>query len=137
MLATENIPLQRLLLVDPEKYENNILRQNRQHERQFSFDAAFGPNSSQVKSYRLFGYQNGSEADLQEDIHEATTSPLVDSVVAGYNATVFAYGATGSGKTFTMIGTKDRPGLMSLLTQSLYQKISADQYQVQLSYLVS
>ncbi|WKY14725.1 hypothetical protein Q1695_000335 [Nippostrongylus brasiliensis] len=117
VLATENTPLQRLLLVDPEKYENNILRQNRQHERQFSFDAAFGPNSS------------------QEDIHEATTSPLVDSVVAGYNATVFAYGATGSGKTFTMIGTKDRPGLMSLLTQSLYQKISADQYQVQLSYL--
>lgn len=108
---------QRLLLVDPEKYENNILRQNRQHERQFSFDAAFGPNSS------------------QEDIHEATTSPLVDSVVAGYNATVFAYGATGSGKTFTMIGTKERPGLMSLLTQSLYQKISLDQYQVQLSYL--
>ncbi|VDO37227.1 unnamed protein product [Haemonchus placei] len=117
---------QRLLLVDPEKYENNILRQNRQHERQFSFDAAFGPNSS------------------QKDIHEATTSPLVDSVVAGYNATVFAYGATGkffrienfrSGKTFTMIGTKERPGLMSLLTQSLYQKISLDQYQVQLSYL--
>ncbi|KIH68505.1 hypothetical protein ANCDUO_01160 [Ancylostoma duodenale] len=68
---------QRLLLVDPEKYENNILRQNRQHERQFSFDAAFGPNSSQM------------------DIHKATTSPLVDSVVEGYNATVFAYGATG------------------------------------------
>ncbi|KAK6062319.1 kinesin motor domain protein [Cooperia oncophora] len=34
-----------------------------------------------------------------------------------------------------MIGTKERPGLMSLLTQSLYQKISLDQYQVQLSYL--
>ncbi|RCN43266.1 kinesin motor domain protein, partial [Ancylostoma caninum] len=113
---------QRLLLVDPEKYENNILRQNRQHERQFSFDAAFGPNSSQM------------------DIHKATTSPLVDSVVEGYNATVFAYGATGklprcSGKTFTMIGTKERPGLMSLLTQSLYQKINLDEYQVQLSYL--
>ncbi|KAK5986984.1 Kinesin motor domain-containing protein [Trichostrongylus colubriformis] len=107
---------QRLLLVDPEKYENNILRQNRQHERQFTFDAAFGPNSSQM------------------DIHEASTSPLVDTVVSGYNATVFAYGATGSGKTFTMIGTKDRPGLMSLLTQSLYQKIT-DEYQVQLSYL--
>ncbi|KAK6765055.1 hypothetical protein RB195_025114 [Necator americanus] len=107
----------RLLLVDPEKYESNILRQNRQHERQFLFDAAFGPNSSQV------------------DIHTATTSPLVDSIVAGYNATVFAYGATGSGKTFTMIGTKERPGLMSLLTQNLYQKIDVEEYQLQLSYL--
>nr|CDJ91555.1 Kinesin domain containing protein [Haemonchus contortus] len=86
------------------------------------------PVSDQSKS-KLFN------RELQKDIHEATTSPLVDSVVAGYNATVFAYGATGSGKTFTMIGTKERPGLMSLLTQSLYQKISLDQYQVQLSYL--
>ncbi|KJH42921.1 kinesin motor domain protein [Dictyocaulus viviparus] len=34
-----------------------------------------------------------------------------------------------------MIGSKERPGLMSLLTQSLYQKISLDEYQVQLSYL--
>ncbi|EPB74946.1 hypothetical protein ANCCEY_05963 [Ancylostoma ceylanicum] len=34
-----------------------------------------------------------------------------------------------------MIGTKERPGLMSLLTQSLYQKINLDEYQVQLSYL--
>uniref|UniRef100_A0A158PH03 Kinesin-like protein n=1 Tax=Angiostrongylus costaricensis TaxID=334426 RepID=A0A158PH03_ANGCS len=107
----------RLLLVDPEKYGNDVLRQNRQHERQFSFDAAFGPNSTQM------------------DIHDATTASLINSLLAGYNATVFAYGATGSGKTFTMIGTKERPGLMSLLTQSLYQKISLDDYQVQLSYL--
>uniref|UniRef100_A0A1I7WVD0 Kinesin motor domain-containing protein n=1 Tax=Heterorhabditis bacteriophora TaxID=37862 RepID=A0A1I7WVD0_HETBA len=41
----------RLLLVDPERYENNILRQNRQHERQFSFDAAFGPSSTQVTDF--------------------------------------------------------------------------------------
>ncbi|CAJ0583093.1 unnamed protein product, partial [Mesorhabditis spiculigera] len=108
---------QRILLVDPEKYENNILRQNRQHERQFSFDAAFGPNSS------------------QEDVHAATTGPLVDSVVDGYNATVFAYGATGAGKTYTMIGTKERPGLMTLLTKSLYEKINLNECEVLLSYL--
>ncbi|GMT07706.1 hypothetical protein PENTCL1PPCAC_29880 [Pristionchus entomophagus] len=107
----------RLLLVDPEKYEKNILRANRQHERQFGFDAAFGPNST------------------QEDVHEATTAHLIESVVQGYNATIFAYGATGSGKTFTMIGTKEQPGLMSLLTRSLYDKIDEETDTVQLSYL--
>ncbi|GMT35135.1 hypothetical protein PFISCL1PPCAC_26432, partial [Pristionchus fissidentatus] len=107
----------RLLLVDPEKYEKNVLRANRQHERQFAFDAAFGPNST------------------QEDVHEATTAHLIESVVQGYNATIFAYGATGSGKTFTMIGSKEQPGLMSLLTRSLYDKIDLDEYTVQLSYL--
>nr|BAA96455.1 kinesin like protein KLP-13 [Caenorhabditis elegans] len=106
----------RVLLVDPEKFENNILRQNRQHERKFEFDASFGATSN------------------QEDVHETTTGPIIDSVVEGFNATVFAYGATGSGKTFTMIGTKDRPGLMTLMTKTLYEKLD-NQYQVLLSYM--
>ncbi|VDM74740.1 unnamed protein product [Strongylus vulgaris] len=61
---------QRLLLVDPEKYENNILRQNRQHERQFSFDAAFGPNSSQEiynEVIRDLLSPSGGVLDLMED----------------------------------------------------------------------
>lgn len=68
-------------------------------------------------------------------MHETTTGPIIDSVVEGFNATVFAYGATGSGKTFTMIGTKDRPGLMTLMTKTLYEKLD-NQYQVLLSYMV-
>jgi kinesin family protein 18/19 len=35
-------------------------------------------------------------------VYEATTKPLLDSVLDGYNATVFAYGATGCGKTHTI-----------------------------------
>lgn len=35
----------------------------------------------------------------------------MQSAVAGYNATVFAYGSTGSGKTHTMMGTRDQPGI--------------------------
>ena len=41
---------------------------------------------------------------LQEEVYAATTRPLVDAVLRGYNATVFAYGATGAGKTHTMVG---------------------------------
>ena len=33
-------------------------------------------------------------------------------MLAGYNATVFAYGATGGGKTYTMVGAPDKPGIM-------------------------
>ncbi|CAD5216170.1 unnamed protein product [Bursaphelenchus okinawaensis] len=99
---------QKVLLVDPEKYENNILRQNRQHERTFNFDAVFGP---------------GSE---HEEVHDATTAPLVDFVTSGCNATVFAYGPTGSGKTYTMVGTAERPGLMTLLTRALYEKLGKE-----------
>lgn len=42
----------------------------------------------------------------------------------------------GSGKTFTMIGTPAMPGLMTLLTQSLYDKINLNEFTVYISLLV-
>ncbi|KHN82451.1 Kinesin-like protein KIF19 [Toxocara canis] len=113
------IPLdkKRVLLVDPEKFERNILRQNRQYEKQFCYDATFGPSSS------------------QSDVHSATTAQIVEYVFLGYNATVFAYGPTGSGKTYTMVGTRENPGLMTLLTHTLYERIDVEKHSVYLSYM--
>jgi hypothetical protein len=42
----------------------------------------------------------------------AEVAPLVQAAVNGYNATVFAYGNTGSGKTHTMTGTANAPGTL-------------------------
>lgn len=44
------------------------------------------------------------ETSTQEEVYETTTAPLVRDVLDGYQAAVFAYGATGSGKTHTMLG---------------------------------
>ena len=43
---------------------------------------------------------------------ELTTQFLVEGVLNGFNSTVFAYGATGAGKTHTMLGSEDCPGIM-------------------------
>ncbi|OAD59060.1 hypothetical protein WN48_09369 [Eufriesea mexicana] len=61
--------------------------------KKFTFDKVFGPNSKQLQVYN------------------AVVSPLVQEVLAGYNCTVFAYGQTGTGKTFTMEGTDNDPSL--------------------------
>uniref|UniRef100_A0A1I8PS73 Kinesin motor domain-containing protein n=1 Tax=Stomoxys calcitrans TaxID=35570 RepID=A0A1I8PS73_STOCA len=50
------------------------------------------------------------ESDTQEMVYKATTAPLVNDVLKGYNAAVFAYGATGSGKTHTMLGPSRKKG---------------------------
>ncbi len=42
----------------------------------------------------------------------------------GYNATVFAYGATGCGKTHTITGTVHEPGVIFLTMQELFERIS-------------
>ncbi len=43
----------------------------------------------------------------QSYIFDKTTKFLIDGIMQGYNASVFAYGATGAGKTYTMLGTED------------------------------
>jgi kinesin family protein 5 len=52
----------------------------------FEFDRVFPPQTTQAAVF-------------------ATAKPLIDSVLDGYNGTVFAYGQTGGGKTYTMEGT--------------------------------
>ncbi|KAK4801048.1 hypothetical protein SAY86_021535 [Trapa natans] len=46
-------------------------------------------------------------------IFDKEVRPLIHGIFEGCNATVFAYGATGSGKTYTMQGTDELPGLIS------------------------
>lgn len=79
------------------------------------------------------------ENTSQGDVYEATTRNLLDSVLDGYNATVFAYGATGCGKTHTITGTVQQPGVIFLTMQELFERISERSEEkvteVSLSYL--
>ncbi|CUM67527.1 uncharacterized protein PRCAT00005227001 [Priceomyces carsonii] len=59
----------------------------------------------------------------QEDVYRDTTRPLLDCVLEGFNATVFAYGATGCGKTHTILGTPASPGVIFLTMKELYERI--------------
>ncbi|CAG9460780.1 unnamed protein product [Pedinophyceae sp. YPF-701] len=55
-------------------------------EKTFRFDKVFGPSSG------------------QEDIFHTSIAPIVQEVLEGFNCTIFAYGQTGTGKTYTMEG---------------------------------
>ncbi|KAJ3826053.1 kinesin-like protein [Lentinula raphanica] len=59
----------------------------------------------------------------QHDVFEATAQPLLQGVLDGFNATVFAYGATGCGKTHTISGTDTDPGIIYLAMADLFQRI--------------
>ena len=51
-----------------------------------------------------------NEEATNEDVFEVCTKPIVTSVMGGFNCSVFVYGATGAGKTFTMLGSENNPG---------------------------
>lgn len=48
-------------------------------------------------------------------------SSLVGSVLDGYNVTIFAYGQTGAGKTFTMDGPHEDPGISTRALRELFR----------------
>ncbi|CAD8104180.1 unnamed protein product [Paramecium sonneborni] len=71
--------------------------------KQFSYDYVFGMNAKQ--SY----------------IYEKTAFNLVESVIDGYNGTIFAYGQTGCGKTFTMTGIPENQELKGIIPRTFTQ----------------
>ena len=76
---------------------------------------------------------------LQETIYTETCKRIIDSVMNGFNGTVFAYGQTGTGKTFTMEGTKDKPGVTPRSFQHIFGDIKqapdTKKFLVSVSYL--
>ncbi|XP_029129490.1 kinesin-like protein KIN-10B [Cajanus cajan] len=71
------------------------------------------PLTSRNECYQLDSFF-GQEDNNVGQIFCREVSPFVPGIFSGCNATVFAYGATGSGKTYTMQGTDEQPGLMPL-----------------------
>ena len=48
---------------------------------------------------------------MQLDVYKQVVAPLLEKVIQGYNCTVFAYGQTGTGKTFTMEGERSETSI--------------------------
>ncbi|XP_018593120.2 kinesin-like protein KIF3B isoform X1 [Scleropages formosus] len=96
---------------------------SQEHPKVFTFDSVYDWNSKQVELY------------------DETFRPLVDSVLQGFNGTIFAYGQTGTGKTYTMEGVRNDPEKRGVIPNSfehIFTHISRSQnqqYLVRASYL--
>ncbi|KAH9297368.1 hypothetical protein KI387_029050 [Taxus chinensis] len=81
----------------------------------------------------VFGYdsKNGN-------IYEIHTKELIEAAVHGFNGTVFAYGQTSSGKTYTMQGSSEDPGIIRLAVYNVFQSIqsiSDREFLIRVSYM--
>ncbi|XP_052009672.1 kinesin-like protein KIF3B [Xyrauchen texanus] len=77
----------------------------------------------------------------QNELYDYACKPLIDSVLLGFNGTIFAYGQTGTGKTYTMEGVPTDPetrGVIPNSFQQIFTQISRSrnqQYLVRVSYI--
>lgn len=96
----------------------------------FTFDRVFGPDTKQI------------------DVYRSVVVPILEEVLMGYNCTIFAYGQTGTGKTYTMEGERSQddcsweedpsagiiPRTMHQLLENL-NSLSECEYSVRVSFL--
>ncbi|CAD6219253.1 unnamed protein product [Miscanthus lutarioriparius] len=104
----------------PWRISGNTIAHSAQSSTRFEFDRIFG------------------EECRTAEVYETRTKQIVDSVVRGFNGTVFAYGQTNSGKTFTMRGSANEPGIIPLAVHDLFQRIQEHmdrEFLVRMSYM--
>ncbi|XP_053197523.1 kinesin-like protein KIF19 [Scomber japonicus] len=120
-IVAHRVDDQMVVLMDPMEDPDDILRANRSREKTYMFDVAFDFSAS------------------QDEVYRATTKGLIEGLISGYNATVFAYGPTGCGKTYTMLGTDKEPGIYVRTLNDLFRAIEETSddmlYSVSMSYL--
>ena len=57
---------------------------------------------------------------LFRHVYLDTAATMIESTVAGFNATIFAYGQTSSGKTHTMYGSSGEQGVIGMAVDQLF-----------------
>ncbi|KAF0696810.1 Aste57867_12472 [Aphanomyces stellatus] len=102
-----------VVVMDPGNQKDVVGKlRHRSREKRYAFDYVFSPS------------------DGQQTVYTNTTKFLIHGILQGFNATVFAYGCTGAGKTYTMLGTPDEPGIMALTLEDLFEHIQAAQSRI-------
>ncbi|SPQ20071.1 c0e7114d-7498-4cce-9ee1-008dff8377a1 [Thermothielavioides terrestris] len=79
----------------------------------------------------------------QADIFNFSIKSTVDDILNGYNGTVFAYGQTGAGKSYTMMGTsiddEEGKGVIPRIVEQIFTNILSSaaniEYTVRVSYM--
>ncbi|XP_069358521.1 kinesin-like protein KIF19 isoform X2 [Maniola hyperantus] len=104
-----------LVLEEEADIRKDVLRQRRLNEKHYVYDRVFGEEST------------------QEEVYEAVCAPLVGDTLNGIAGAIFAYGATGAGKTHTMTGLMSRA--LNHLFTSITESDLPDSYEVKMSYI--
>ncbi|KAK1271234.1 putative 125 kDa kinesin-related protein [Acorus gramineus] len=120
----QRLNVQKVIICNEQKREVTV--SSKQIDKTFTFDKVFGINAQ------------------QRTIYDSAILPVVSEVLEGFNCTVFAYGQTGTGKTYTMEGgTKSKgelatdAGVIPRAVRQIFDTLEAQKadYSVKVSFL--
>lgn len=99
---------------------DKIVRNEYNPATAYAFDRVFGPHEN------------------SQEVYDVAARPVVKAAMEGVNGTVFAYGVTSSGKTHTMHGDQNSPGVIPLAIKdvfSIIQDTPGREFLLRVSYL--
>ena len=104
-------------------YEYNVPNTEIPKNYIFSYDKVFSPNSNQTEIYTNVGKR------------------IVDDIMAGYNGTIFAYGQSGSGKTYTMYGKdiydENTKGIIPRVVEEIFKRVEKSDNSIDFQFKLS
>ncbi|KAK2567739.1 Kinesin-like protein KIF16B [Acropora cervicornis] len=98
-------------------------------DKDFSYDFSYWSADSKDRHFAS-----------QEQVFEDLGTDVIQSAFEGYNACIFAYGQTGAGKSYSMMGQDSAPGLIPRICQGLYSRMDSSgddktEFRTEVSYL--
>ncbi|KAK8851380.1 P-loop containing nucleoside triphosphate hydrolase protein [Apiospora arundinis] len=126
---------------DREVRENSAVVVETQGRKGNIVELSMGPSALSNKSYnfdRVF-----SQAADQALVYDDVVKPILEEMLGGYNCTIFAYGQTGTGKTYTMSGDMsttfgmlaDQAGIIPRVLHSLFKQLEETDSIVKCSFI--
>ncbi|XP_074475283.1 kinesin-like protein KIF22 [Sebastes fasciatus] len=96
-------------------------------------------NATETVKYHFDAFHG--EQTTQQEVFRSSVKPTLPHILNGQNASVFAYGPTGAGKTHTMMGSSDQPGVIPRAVREVFKLVKAKDeeegwdYSIGMSYL--
>ncbi|XP_016296408.1 kinesin-like protein KIF22 [Sinocyclocheilus anshuiensis] len=97
-------------------------------------------NATETLQYQFDVFHG--EQTTQQEVFLTSVKPILPHILNGQNASVFAYGPTGAGKTHTMLGSQEQPGIIPRAVKEVFKLVDVQEkeqdgweYSVGMSYL--
>ncbi|KAI1896349.1 hypothetical protein AGOR_G00093880 [Albula goreensis] len=85
-------------------------------------------NSTETLQYQFDVFYG--EQTTQQEVFLTSVKPILPHLLNGQNASVFAYGPTGAGKTHTMLGSQEQPGIIPRAVREVFHLVRAQEKEV-------
>ena len=97
-------------------FSNKSLSYTKKDVKKLLIDSIYAPQKFNFD--KVYSIENDSQL-----IYKEMCKDVVSSALEGYNGSIFMYGQTTSGKTYTMLGSPNNPGILPCVLRDIFLKI--------------